>query len=1811
MRKTTHLIIALILLMPLCAWGDNYSQLWKQVEDARNKDLPKTEVSLLDKIISKATTAADYGHLLKAQLTRISVRYSIAPDSLSIDIEKLKAQEADAVKKENWALAAIYESALGRIYKDAPLIDDNSESMSRQWYAKSMSHPAQLAQQKATSWQPTVVEGEDSRIFNDDLLHVIGIEASDYQSLQRFYSSQGNRAAACICALRGLQTLRIKGDDNFRQSNYEASLDSLMQVYADLPEAGEVAIERYNFLNDSGEKASFIHSALQKWGSWPRMNQLRNALSQLSNPRFTARVKSYQQRPGKDFTVYFDNVTHLKTITVTVRRVLLDGDTKLMTGRDEKQILAKVDPDTKPIVATASFKGEPTYQSFSDSLVLKGLPVGVYLLTCTADNSNVKPEHELLFVSNLHVLLQQLPDNKCRIAVLNATTGKPVQGATVRLTKQIGQSIIKANTDSKGEVTLKFNSQHNGYIYAFTATDKALKEFSQYSYFYYNKTRTNKKEARLYTDRSIYRPGQTVHVAALLYNNAGNEQITVCPGSSLLLTLHDANNRKVDSKEVTTDDFGTASADFTLPASGLTGRFSVSCNQGNGYASFRVEEYKRPTYEVEFDPVKEKYAPGDTLTLHGKATTYTSMPVQAAKVSYSIKRLPALWWPYGSRRYTTKQIDAGTTTTDQDGRFSVRVPLTLPEAENGKSMFYSFQITATVTDAAGESHDGTTSLPVSNRPTLLTSNVPSRSLNDNLRSITFRYRNSSGEDIPGRVTFSIDGRNMEAKANEPAPLKGLKPGKHELVAICGTDTLRTHFVTFSLKDNRPVETTHDWFYVSSNSFRTDGEPVYLQVGSSDKEQHVLYTLISGDRVVESGTLDLSNSINTRKFTYKEDYGDGLLLNYAWVHDGVEYKHSEVIMKPLPGKKLKLKWITFRDKLLPGQQEEWRLNISRPDGKPATAQLLATLYDKSLDAIQPNRWSLSPYMALNIPYTRWRGMSFSSLYFQRAHPQKLLPVRELSFSHFDNTMFPNFYSLEEHKVFVTGASTRLLRMGKAAAVNIRGTEMATANSREAFDVVESLAEKPVQSEDSSEKQHNQSSQIRENLNETAFFFPALLTDADGSVSMKFTLPESVTTWHFMGLAHDKEVNHGLLEADAVASKTVMVQPNLPRFLRQGDQGTVIVRLANTSEKAVNGKTTLELSDAATGKSIFKATKDFTVDAKQTIPVSFSISAHDWPEMLVARATAEGEGFSDGEQHYLPVLPDVEMVTNTYPFTQNQPGTLSIDLRKLTPAGGKQPRFTIEYTNNPAWLMIQALPSVALTNEHNAVSLAAAYYANSISHHLLNLSPAIKQTIAQWKSEKGTETSMMSNLEKNQELKTMVLSETPWLAEANDEADQKKQLIQFFDEQAVSSRLTGCLEKLRILQNTDGSFSWWPGMPGSLYMTTDVAKTLVRLNKLAGIQESTTGIIARCFSYLDSQITKECNELRKLEKKGYRHLTPSETACDYLYTSALAGRPRTTNINYLVGLLAKAPTKLTIYGKANSAVILAQYGQKTRANEYLQSLKEYTVYKEETGRYFDTPKAQYSWFDYRIPTQAYAIEALQLLQPKDTATISEMQRWLLQEKRTQAWSTPVNTVNAVYAFLKGNTGQLSPQQPASIRLDGNKLSMPEATAGLGYVKKTINDNTANKLTIEKTSSGTSWGAAYIQALQPVSKVAASEAGISVRREVIPSGKLKVGDKVKVKITIKADRDYDFVQVVDKRAACLEPVVQTSGYRWGYYIAPKDNATNYYFDRLSKGSHVIETEYYIDRDGSYNTGICTVQCAYSPEYNGREGARMITVE
>lgn len=1850
MRQRLLFIIFVIAMVPTMMYADSYTTLWKKEAAAREKDLPKTQIEILDKIIAKAEADRAYGHLLKAQVSKMGAWSSISPDSLAPAVRRL---EADAKKAESKdvVLAAVYNSVIGTVYKKRPTLCDDAAARSEAFYSLSLTHPDELARAFATGYSPFVEDGVDSRIFGDDMLHVLGMEAGRYDILHDYYEKVGNRAAACFCALKMIQQNRTGNTLRMQKSKYLQSIDSLIEKYGDLTVAGELAIERYKFMEASEDatpedKMNYIDYALVKWGAWPRMNVLRNAVKRLTMPYFNVSIGDQVALPGVPRKVIVASLCNIGELTMTVRRVNVNGDTDLNPAdADDYAKLKKLLAPDEPFTQTRRYIGLPPYKIVNDSMQIDGLKNGVYLVEFTTDNISVPVERALLRVSNLMLVTENMPGNNIRLVAVNATTGEPVPGAKIRIT-----SVALRNENNKDVETLTCNADgetlYNRKLdfiqsyYIYTDDDKASPVDQLSGRFFYNESSRSVDYVNLYTDRRIYRPGQTVHLAALAYNYNGETKRSVAlSGKAMTLTLRDANYKEIGKQKVVTDGFGMASADFVLPSSCLPGTFSVRCDFGNnGYTSFSVEEYKRPTFDVQFDKLTANYRSGDTVIVKGSAKTYAGVPVQGARVVYTVTRRPSMLWRYYGTNEQEVQIASDTIATGSDGTFSIKVPVSLPETMDERpNRYYSFDVSASVTDVAGETHQGETSIPLSDRPTSFDCNLPERVERDSLKTITFLYRNNAGENIDGDVTFYIDNQKYTCKANVPAEISSaqLKSMKHRLIAYCGNDTIDREFVVFTMQDKKAVVETHDWFYASADEFNADGRPVYVQLGASDSLLHVFYTVFSGDRVLENGTMTLRDELHTRQFTYKPEYGDGILLNYAWVKGGILYRHSVSLRHPKKDTRLLMKWTTFRDRLTPGQKEEWTLSVTRPDGTPATAQLLATLYDKSLDQLRSHSWSLSMPIYYSLPYTSWIGRNAQIIGVYGEMPLKLFDERYLDFSHFDVQSSLGLYTVQQvyadNEGLVLKAKPVISQSMRLDEVVTVGSGRPNGNSNKKLNITGAVS--PITVDGSTVKDISvtldtgtgQQSQVRENFNETVFFYPGLTTDKNGNINIKFTLPESITTWKFMGIAHDKDMNSGMLESEVVAQKTLMVLPNVPRFVRSGDKVSISARLFNTSEKDVTGTARLSLLNPEDEKDVYHQTVKYNVKKGETSAVSFTFDMDkiDNDGLLICRVVASGRGYSDGEQHYLAVMPDRELVTNTKAFTWDGAGEHTIDLKQMFVVNDKDNKLTVEYTDNPAWLILQTLPIIAETNENNALSLAAAYYAGSLGRNIVESVPDFKRVLDLWRQESGDETSLMSSLQKNEELKSVVLSETPWLMDAEKEADQKRLLTGFFDESAMEYRLNDVLTKLKKLQNGDGSFSWWPGMGGNVYMTSTVAEMLVRLNAMIGADKETTGMLTSAIDYLGKKMAVEVENLKKAESKGEKNLRPSELAVTYLYICTLSGQKLTSQrkaeYDYLVNLLSKQNTGLTIAGKANVAVIMSGSGHSDKAAELLRSVKEYSVFNEEMGRYFDTPKAYYSWYDYRIPTQTAVIEALQTITPEDVTTIKEMQRWLLQSKRTQGWDTPLNSVDAVYAFMNGNKDDMFTtvtHQPV-LKVNGSKLELPKATAGLGYVKTSRTGDNMKTFTVEKTSDGMSWGAVYAQFMQDVTDIAGASEGMTVKREIMKDGKvladgaqLAVGDKIKVRITVTASRDYDFVQIVDKRAACMEPVMQLSGYRGVCYCAQGDNRTGYYFDRMSKGSHIVEAEYYVDRAGTYSTGTCTVQCAYSPEYSARAAAMTISV-
>ena len=1839
MKRNIMTLLITVFAM-LQATAQTYDNLWKQADIIAQKDQPKSEIGVMKKIISKATVAKDYGQLLAAEIRQAILWREISPDSLTPNVKRM---ETEALKAKDPVLKAVRYAVLGKVYREV------NGKKSEEFFKKALEQPELLARNASTGYVPLTLKGVDGSSFNNDLLHLIGFEADSkeaYLLMYTYYNKVENRGAACLCAYKLIEKYRQDDVREVRKSKYLNTIDSLIHVYQDIPEAGELAVEHFRFMEGATDakpldKLNYINYALNRWGGWSRMNVLRNAQKRLTEPMFQVKDMPQVLRPGEKAWVQLD-VRNLQNLNIRLSRLNITADNEYDAQNEATyKMLLKKTTKLHQKDFSRNYYGRPDYETVKDSIEIGGnLPLGAYLMEVTSDNTGIAPQREFFYVSNLAVMIQQLPDDRHRYVVVNATDGQPVPGAKIVLydrnyddkTGKFKRVIhARMTTDDQGEAYFK---NVDGKVLIYTSADKfaPAKDIYLSRARYYEK-KDDEVKYQLFTDRAIYRPGQKVHATAVSYIVKKGLDASV-PGKSkeLKFILRDANWKQMAEQKATTDEYGTASVNFELPKEGQTGQYSISVN-GTATEYVRVEEYKRPTFEITFPKVNEKYTWGDTVVVKASAKTYAGVPVQGAKVEYQVTRRNQLWW-WGAGS-AGQLVKTDSCVTREDGTFDVEIPLEASlsgkdEADMSDFMriarFFNFEVSAIVTDISGESHEGVMSLPLGTKSTILTVNLPKRIEADSLKTVTFAYRNASGMPIASNLKYRIDGGEWKvAEANAPVAIKEYaassassahvwKSGVHQLEAICGTDTLQQKFTLFSIKDTHPMEPTTEWYYQTAKTFPHDGKPVYVQVGSSENGAHIVYSIIAGNKLLEKGAWELGDSIVTLPFTYREEYASGVVINYSFVKNGECYARKISIARPLPEKKLNITWKTFRDRLTPGQKEKWTLHVTTPDGKPAKAQLMSVLYDKSLDQLAEHTWEMSLGFSQWLPDCYWKSnLKYYKMGLAGTYPTKYYDEKELDVDKFDGKYFSFYAYMQAMQLSKLersyGGTVEAVRMEKhsmvkdelvrdeAKVMRSRGNQMARVgaaapSANKVFDAVEEMSQFAGGS-GSDAGQYLDKVQVRENLNETAFFYPALESDNQGNVAINFTLPESVTTWKFMGLAHDKEMRNGCLVDEAVAQKTVMVQPNMPRFLREGDKSTIVVKLFNTSDKKVNGNARMQILDAETQKVVWQKTQGYRIDAEGSATVSFDVQGLK-EGVYINKVVAAGNGYSDGEQHYLPVLGNRELVVNTLPITLHQQGEQSFDLSRLflnkegkQAKGAENAKVTVEYTNNPSWLMVKALPSISNPDEEDAISLMSAIYANTITTHIqkhLSLEKQPEQNLSQ-------ENHSQQNLSQE------------------------------------TIRLQNQVEKLKKLQNADGSFSWWKGMKGSRYMTTSVAEMMVRLNAVAGVQKSTAKMLTSAINYLSWQTAQEVREMKKQEEKKHKE-SPSEQALHYLYILSMDGRKMKQNQEadktYLLEKMSKMTGDFTIYGKARAAVVLAKNCQQNadyreKAGEYLQSVNEYAVYREELGRYYDTSKALYSWRNYKIPTQVSVIEAMQMLKPNDKQTIEELQRWLLMSKRTQSWDTPVNTVDAVYAFMKGNESNWNRKaENAVLKLDGKLLPMPQDSTTLGYVK-TEKAGKASTLSINKKSDYTSWGAVYAEFKQPLSEIASAESGIKVRRVIVPAesqgrgkAQAKVGEKVKVTLIITADRDYDFVKIVDKRAACLEPVNQLSGYQWGMecYVSPKDNTTNFYFDRLSKGKHFVEMEYYVDRKGDYQSGSCTAECTYSPEFGGRTEAYKMTV-
>ena len=1333
---------------------------------------------------------------------------------------------------------------------------------------------------KAAEYAPFIVNGDDSRYFSNDLLSLIILSYD-----------------------RGVSTTDIL-EECYGKDNKIVAWRRI-----------EEAINREN---TNGGKIAIIDKALEEWKGWKGLNTLRNRRSYLTQPQYRASINKNIVSTSDVVKVNFRNVKNIDALTI-----------KLKSDKGVEKTVRQV------------FNLPNAWDYIRDTTAVVGqLPLGKWTLSIVDDKGAVPTDVDSLYVTDLKVIVQQLPKKEKRIVVVNSVTGKEEPDAIVH---------------RKGK--------HMEYYSATKGEDTAMPSDDIYSSFSYSKPTAHNSYLDIYTDRAIYRRGQTVYVTAISHSLFDGKETLPNVSERVNISLRDTRGKEVMTKSAVTDTYGTATMEFEIPNEGTNGTYRLAgVGSALKTAYIKVEDYKRPTFDVKLerqdsDASSDDKAPlPDTVMVRGIVKMYSGVPVANAKVIYEVKRRNG-WW-IGEWKAKTLQKD--TIYTDADGTFTAKMPTTLPENVDTTWYYcYRYTLSATVTDTAGESHS---------------------------QSLTLFKKNDR-------------------------PIKPETPSKPEPVTV------------------------------SANNFGEKGEATITLRNAG--QTYAFYTLCAGDKVMEKSCIEFTDS-TTYALKYKEEYGDGVTFAVAWVKDGRMYNKSLSVEKYLPSKKLSMEWSTFRDKLYPGQTETWTLRIKNPDGTPSQAQVTAVMYDKSLDAIMPFAWKFSEHRSLSLPSMYWNTNRMGECNLWSSMKLKLLAEKLLSFSQISpEFMFDRYLS---YSYGGRGEMDELPLMKGGMMVMSAKAERVMADGEAPMNVGATMENDAAGDNDNDAVKV----EMRSDFNETAFFLPRVQADKNGVATLKFTMPESVTTWKFMALAHDKEMRYALMDTTAITQKKIMVQAKMPRFLRIGDKATISATVANLMEKNQTVTIKFFVKDAETEKTVYKASKKVTTQAGRTAPVVFAYNVEKEGDLLCG-FTAEIPGFSDGEQYLIPVLTEEEIKEDTT--------TIVVNPRKM---------------------MMEALPAMTVPKSRNAIALAHAIYANVITAKIKN---------------------------------------TP-----------------------VSAANDNVLVQLLNLQNADGGFSWYGGMRSNGYITIEVLKTLARLNLMCGKQTNTEYMMDRAFVYASKQMEAE---MQRMKKYDVRYL--SYTALDWLYTLAISNRDGGSAESFFRKMIYEETKGDDMQTKAVAAITLNENGKRKKAAEFAESIKQHTVYREDMGRYFDSYRALYSWCDYKIPTHTMCVEALENVTPNDEQTISEMLRWLVSAKRTQRWDNPVNTVNAIYALYN-----------------------------------------AKDTTIMSTYT-----------VNP----ADLKGALKITREV--SGIMKVGEKVKVKLTIEADRDYDFVTVTDNRAACLEPVNQLSGfrggYRWGYYAEMRDSKSIYHFDQMSKGRHVVETEYYVNRTGEYQTGNATVVCEYAPEFRG----------
>ena len=1583
---------------------------------------------------------------------------------------------------------------------------------------------------------------------------------------------------------------------------YTSLILDLYNKFSDSKYSTDALLKIANSIDDEYSRKIYdlAKRNVEKFGNYPRIAGLKNYIMRYEQQKVTASFTEVSV-PSDSIPM---QITCRNIGNVTIKAYRIPESKKI-----DKNIMQQL--NGLKLVKSMTFNLD-TLKNSTD-IKFSPLSSGRYIIVPEFKDKNgktIKPqylyENDIIRITNLSILRMEV-NNEYRLYVLNATDGKPLAKAALHIVN--GKKKDKVTTNKFGYAVIK--DLRGIDVYATYGDDRSANEY--YYVYEHNRDQHTTKEATVFTDLAVYRPGETVKFAAVVYDNDG-KNAKVSKNTTVDITFENANEKEIGKMQLTTDNYGRVDSTFVVPKEGMTGTFTISATEAAtndilASATFVVSEYKAPSFYIEYDKKQSVLAGSDSLCLKGKVMTYSQFPMGGIKVDYQI--FPQTGFLYRSN--IDNGSDSGHVTTDNEGNWTINIS---DDIFNGEKAGY-FSVRLSATSENGETQTLSTSVGIGDKKYIAIDNDIQIIEASSSSKIDFKVADVTNKAISADCDYVLTTAKGDTIAsgtvnssNPVLDLSKVKSGSYKIsLSVKGErskddDENYIDLQLYRKTDKIPPLDTPLWVIDNEHKCNADGSYSIRFGNSTDAYIHTI--VYNAEGVIKENYTKYGKGMHTISGTAEFAERGYTYITLTTARNHKSYHETIRLIPATPEDSLKIVTETFRDNITPGSKETWKLRLTGNNVTKYTGAVIANMYDASLDAIAPHLWYMSVSYYLSYPfnftdnYMSSRSVQASQFMKYLKEPSYVLP--------YINMYGQGFYTIRIRGERVFNAVMTTPQM--AGSIDSRSLKESKVESND-FAADESSSLQEVVVVDRGEKVALRDPDIK-----TAFFMPALVSDDNGVVTIEFDVPNRNTQWAFTALAYTADMKSDIINKVVTSNKPLMVQPNLPRFIRIGDKAVLKASVMNNGKTAISPDVAIELFNPADNKIISATTQKLDIEPNGSKVVTIELNATDGMDYVGYRIKAFNGEYSDGEQSIIAVLPSTTNVVEAEPFYLNEKQqTIELELPKFDKGG----KATLEYCDNPVWYCATALPSI-ISQSQTASAYIGNYYATVIADKIVNGNPTVAEAIKYW----NKKNSLKSNLQRNEDLKNISLEDTPWLKEADNETAMMAKLIELTDAATIQYRKQKALISLSELQNSDGGFAWIKGDQSSEYMTWDVLSRFGYLNE-SGYADTNDAlankIITSAIAYSDKKMIADI-EAAKDPKSRYQHYF------EYIFIRSMFDSiPTNDKIldiqKEAIAFAKKNWGKYSIDKKAETAIMLANYGETKDAASIVESLRQHARKSESKGYYWDVENTD------KVRLAATALKAFYKVNPNDK-DIDNIRRWILISKETLKWYNTPSALDAINAVLAtGTNWNNSDRKTPEISVGGMKIDSESDDMYLGYIKRIVDIDKADKgeLSIKRYGYNPAWGAVYYQYNAPMNEVKkASSSDVKLEKrfyrydsngnlESVAASQFKVGDKIQVRISVTTERDLSFVTLTDERPAMFEPKDQLPVYEWKegacYLRETRDSATNIFFSRLNKGTRIITYDVFVNNSGTFSSGIATLQCQYAPQITAHSAGTTVTAE